>query len=141
MTCLPFLVQYARNHAVDHDKDDHPHHRREVERAKRWDEAAKQPQVRIADIEEKALYQPEHPEAQTFLDFLNDWTRLTTLLNEMSRSMGQTDFYPFVLPHQVVAKLHFIHLLVTSGSWNANEHQSTAVHMQSQQQNQLQIAI
>ncbi|MDB5890848.1 MAG: hypothetical protein JWP47_1679 [Polaromonas sp.] len=64
-----------------------------------------------------SLYQPDHPEAQHFLDFLNDWTRLTTLLNEMSRSMGQPDFYPFVLPHEVVAKLHFIHLLVTSTSW------------------------
>ena len=64
-----------------------------------------------------ALYEPEHPEAQHFLDFLNQWTRLTTLLNEMSRSMGQPDFYPFVLPHEVVAKLHFIHLLVTSASW------------------------
>ena len=64
-----------------------------------------------------ALYQPGHPEAQHFLDFLNDWTRLTTLLNEMSRSMGQPDFYPFVLPREVVAKLHFIHLLVTSSSW------------------------
>ena len=64
-----------------------------------------------------ALYQPHHPEAQHFLDFLNDWTRLTTLLNEMSRSMGQPDFYPFVLPREVVAKLHFIHLLVTSSSW------------------------
>ena len=63
------------------------------------------------------LYQPGHPDAQNFLDFLNDWTRLTTLLNEMSRSMGQPDFYPFVLPHEVIAKLHFIHLLVTSGSW------------------------
>ncbi|MBC7598646.1 MAG: putative zinc-binding metallopeptidase, partial [Polaromonas sp.] len=39
---------------------------------------------------------------------------LTTLLNEMSRSMGQPDFYPFVLPREVVAKLHFIHLVVTS---------------------------
>lgn len=64
-----------------------------------------------------ALYQAEHPEAQHFLDFLNQWTRLTTLLNEMSRSMGQADFYPFVLPREVVAKLHFIHLLVTSASW------------------------
>ncbi len=63
------------------------------------------------------LYQPKHPDAPIFLDFLNDWTRLTTLLNEMSRSMGQPDFYPFVLPHEVIAKLHFIHLLVTSGSW------------------------
>ena len=64
-----------------------------------------------------ALYQPDHPEARHFLDFLNDWTRLTTMLNEMSRSMGQPDFYPFVLPREVVAKLHFIHLLVTSASW------------------------
>jgi hypothetical protein len=31
--------------------------------------------------------------------------------------MGQPDFYPFVLPLNVVAKLHFIHLLVTSASW------------------------
>ena len=64
-----------------------------------------------------ALYEPDHPEAQHFLDFLNDWTRLTTMLNEMSRSMGQPDFYPFALPHEAVAKLHFIHLLVTSASW------------------------
>lgn len=64
-----------------------------------------------------ALYQPQQPGAQEFLDFLNHWTRLTTVLNEMSRSMGQPDFYPFVLPHEVIAKLHFIHLLVTSGSW------------------------
>ena len=64
-----------------------------------------------------SLYRPEHPEAQHFLDFLNDWTRLTTMLNEMSRSMGQPDFYPFVLPLEVIAKLHFIHLLVTSASW------------------------
>lgn len=64
-----------------------------------------------------ALYQPDHPDAQRFLDFLNDWTRVTTMLTEMSRSMGQPDFYPFVLPREVVAKLHFIHLLVTSTSW------------------------
>ncbi len=59
-----------------------------------------------------ALWQPAHPQAQRFLDFVNNWTQLTTLLNEMSRAMGQPDFYPFVLPREVVAKLHFIHLLV-----------------------------
>lgn len=64
-----------------------------------------------------ALYQPDHPQAEQFLAFLNHWTRLTTMLNEMSRSMGQPDFYPFVLPRDVVGKLHFIHLVVTSGSW------------------------
>ncbi len=67
-----------------------------------------------------ALYQSDHPGAQNFLDFLNEWTRLSTLLNEMSRSMGQVDFYPFVLPREVVAKLHFVHLLVTSGDWTVN---------------------
>ncbi len=64
-----------------------------------------------------ALYQPDHPDAPQFLAFLNHWTRLTTMLNEMSRSMGQPDFYPFVLPRDVIAKLHFIHLVVSSGSW------------------------
>ena len=88
-----------------------------------------------------ALYQPEHPEAQIFLDFLNDWTRLTTLLNEMSRSMGQPDFYPFVLPHEVIAKLHFIHLLVTSGSWNTNSDQASAVKTQNQNQTQNQSSL
>ncbi|HTN92525.1 MAG TPA: putative zinc-binding metallopeptidase [Sorangium sp.] len=31
----------------------------------------------------------------------------------MSRSMGQHDFYPFVLPRVAVAKLQFIHLVVS----------------------------
>ena len=63
-----------------------------------------------------SLYLPEHPDAERFLAFLNHWTQLTMLLNGMSRAMGQPDFYPFVLPHEVVAKLHFIHLLVASAS-------------------------
>ncbi|MDB5869502.1 MAG: hypothetical protein JWP96_1834 [Polaromonas sp.] len=69
------------------------------------------------------LYQPDHPQAEQFLAFLNHWTRLTTMLNEMSRSMGLADFYPFVLPRQVVAKLHFIHLVVISRSWQEEKNQ------------------
>lgn len=68
--------------------------------------------LELMPFETPALWLPEHPDAQVFLAFLNHWTRLTTMLNEMSRSMGQPDFYPFVLPTKVVAKLHFIHLLV-----------------------------
>jgi hypothetical protein len=59
-----------------------------------------------------ALWQPEDPGAAAFLAFLNEWTELTAVLNEMSRSMGQPDFYPFVLPRPAVAKLQFIHLAV-----------------------------
>jgi hypothetical protein len=32
----------------------------------------------------------------------------------MSRSMGQPDFYPFVLQPDVIRKLHFIHRVVAS---------------------------
>lgn len=62
-----------------------------------------------------ALYAPDHPQAPIFLEFLNEWTRLSTLLNELARAMGQPDLYPFVLPRPVVAKLHYIDLLVNSG--------------------------
>lgn len=66
-----------------------------------------------------ALHQPGHPGAAAFLAFVNEWTQLTTLLNELSRAMGQPDLYPFVLARPVVAKLHFIHLLVSSGTGTA----------------------
>ena len=62
----------------------------------------------------EALYQPEQAEAGTFLEFLNDWVELTAVLNELSRSMGQPDFYPFALPRAAVAKLQFIHTLLNS---------------------------
>ncbi|MDM0115550.1 putative zinc-binding metallopeptidase [Variovorax sp. J22R133] len=58
------------------------------------------------------LWQPDHPDAAQFLDFLNGWVRLTNVLNEFSRSMGQPDNYPFVLPHAVVGKLQFIHQVI-----------------------------
>ena len=63
-----------------------------------------------------ALYDPQEATAAEFLTFLNEWTGLTVLLNEMSRSMGQADFYPFVLPNPVVAKLQFVHLVIKSVS-------------------------
>jgi hypothetical protein len=66
-----------------------------------------------------ALWQPEAPDAQAFLDFLNGWIRLTNVLNELSRSMGQPDFYPFVLPRAAVGKLQFIHRVVTDARADA----------------------
>ncbi|MDO9404138.1 MAG: putative zinc-binding metallopeptidase [Polaromonas sp.] len=93
------------------------HMRDTIDTALSFGLAADSSQLEFTPFTLDALYQPDHPDAQRFLDFLNDWTQLTTMLNEMSRSMGQPDFYPFVMPHEVVAKLHFIHLLVTSASW------------------------
>jgi len=56
-----------------------------------------------------ALASPDRPGSGRFLEFLNSWTQLTTVLNELSRAMGLADFYPFVLSQSAVAKLHFVH--------------------------------
>jgi len=70
------------------------------------------------EVAQEDLFQPEDlwrsddPQAAQFLEFLNGWVRLTHVLNEFSRSMGQPDNYPFALPHSVVRKLQFIHQLV-----------------------------
>jgi hypothetical protein len=59
------------------------------------------------------LWQPDHPDAAKFLDFVNGWVLLTNVLNELSRSMGQPDYYPFVMPRTAVGKLQFIHRVIT----------------------------
>ncbi|WP_437883042.1 zinc-binding metallopeptidase family protein [Pseudomonas sp. LRF_L74] len=78
--------------------------------------------MRAGDIElefqpftREALYDPNDPQADEFLLFINAWIELAAMLNELSRSMGQPDMYPFVLPAAVIAKLHFIHRVVTQG--------------------------
>lgn len=58
------------------------------------------------------LWPPEAAGGEAFLDMLRRWIRITGVMNEMSRAMGLHDFYPFVLPHAAVAKLHFIHSAV-----------------------------
>ncbi len=52
------------------------------------------------------------PRRDRFLGFLNSWIALSAVMNEMSRGMGSTDFYPFALPRLAVAKLHFITIVL-----------------------------
>lgn len=40
---------------------------------------------------------------------LADWSSLTVMLNEMNRSVGQHDAYPFVLTEKITSKLTFVH--------------------------------
>lgn len=61
-----------------------------------------------------ALYDPTAPDAEDFLAVVNAWIELAAMLNALSRSMGQPDLYPFVLPATVIAKLHFVHRAVQS---------------------------
>ena len=43
-----------------------------------------------------------------------DWIPLTITMNAMNRSMGNRDFYPFVMSDVISTKLHFVHDLIHS---------------------------
>ncbi len=76
----------------------------------------RQLELEIGPFGRDALFEPDEPGATQFLTFLNGWIELTSVLNEMSRGMGQQDLYPFALPRPAVAKLHFIHLVIANGT-------------------------
>lgn len=43
---------------------------------------------------------------------LKGWIPVTVAMNEMNRSVGQPDFYPFVLTNAIAGKLAFVHALI-----------------------------
>lgn len=45
-------------------------------------------------------------------EVVNAWVPVTVAINNLNRSMGQPDLYPFVLPVAVLDKLQFIHEIV-----------------------------
>ena len=67
---------------------------------------------RIQPFTREDLYDPDAADAERFLSLLNSWIEMTMVLNELARSMGVRDFYPFVMSKPVVAKLQFVHLVV-----------------------------
>jgi hypothetical protein len=58
------------------------------------------------------LYDPTDADAPRAILLINSWVQLTTVLNELARSMGQHDYYPFVMSRPVLKKIHFIQLIV-----------------------------
>ena len=58
------------------------------------------------------LYDPKAPDAERVILLVNSWVQLTTVLNELARSMGHQDFYPFVMSRTVLRKMHFIQMIV-----------------------------
>ena len=55
----------------------------------------------------------------TIEDIMADWCVLSGVLNRVNNSMGRDDLYPFIIHPHVVAKLGFIHRVVTT---TATEH-------------------
>jgi hypothetical protein len=74
----------------------------------------------IRPFTKDALYAPDDRGAERFLSMLNGWVEMTMVLNELARSMGQPDFYPFVMSKPVVAKLQFIQMTVRDARTNPN---------------------
>lgn len=68
--------------------------------------------LQVEPFETDTIVAPNPTEGTMFLRFINAWTRLTAVMNELSRAMGQSDFYPFVLSRGAVAKLHFVHRVI-----------------------------
>jgi hypothetical protein len=50
-----------------------------------------------------------------FATLANAWPPLTIAINEINRSLGLRDFYPFVLSEEILSKLEFIHTLIALG--------------------------
>lgn len=48
-----------------------------------------------------------------FSGMIGSWVALTCVLNNLNRSMGMQDAYPFALPEPALAKLRFVHELVS----------------------------
>ena len=68
--------------------------------------------LEVERYQKEDLYSPDDDDAKNMLTLLNGWLELTMVLNELARSMGQHDFYPFVMSRPVVKKLHFVELVV-----------------------------
>jgi len=52
---------------------------------------------------------------------INSWVPLTVAINSLNRSLGQPDFYPFVLTAKVITKIDFVLRLIVSAQKEQDE--------------------
>jgi hypothetical protein len=70
--------------------------------------------LRVTPFPPDVLYRHHgEPPDEDFLDWINAWVVITATMNEVARSMGQPDVYPFVMTGPAVTKLHFVHEIVS----------------------------
>ncbi len=75
-----------------------------------WTLANAQP---ASNLEDAALL---NDEAVTARLVTHEWLPLTRFLNAMSRSLGQRDYYPYVLSDAVIRKLSFVRFILLAAS-------------------------
>lgn len=57
---------------------------------------------------------PANPLESDFDEWVSTWIRVTVMLNELNRSLGMRDPYPFVLTAPVVEKMRFIQTVISA---------------------------
>jgi len=57
---------------------------------------------------------PEGEGREPFDRIVADWHALTYVLNNLNRSLGQADAYPFVLSAPAIEKLRFVHQTIAA---------------------------
>lgn len=134
---LGFVSAYATSHPWEDWAECWAHYMHMsdmVDTASSYGLALDQTRLEYKPFSHDVLYRPDHPAADKYLNFINHWAELTMLMNGMARAMGQPDLYPFVLAHQVVAKLHFIHLVVSEERHRMDHIPPPGTRLQSQSQ-------
>jgi hypothetical protein len=53
-------------------------------------------------------------DAESFDELARGWIAFSLAMNAINRSMGHDDLYPFRLAPAVLAKMRFVHVVVTS---------------------------
>jgi len=110
-----FISAYATSHPWEDWAETWAHYLHMVdaaETASRMGIDAARAGIAVRPFGANALWRRDWRGSDAFLELLNDWVGVSAVMNEMCRSVGQADFYPFVLSGPVVTKLHFIHCLV-----------------------------
>ncbi len=68
------------------------------------------PRIKIGhELEAQVDFDPH--KAKNIDELIENWLPLTYAVNALNRSMGQPDFYPFILSPVVIAKLGYMHEL------------------------------
>lgn len=64
----------------------------------------------------------------TIESLIDRWIPLALALNNLSRSMGHPDFYPFIIPAGARKKLAFIHRVIRNWQERLQTHQASLAH-------------
>jgi hypothetical protein len=85
------------------------HIRDTTQTAAAWGLKVAGPDLDLATARDAAVVAEPSEDVDEFGDLIRTWIPLSFALNALSRSMGQDDLYPYLLPPAVLRKLRFVH--------------------------------